>query len=151
MTPDDRSDEAFRRALNETARAAERRGEGRGAPIAGVRVNAGFDLPPAAGGGAARWSMAMEWEDEPSAQPEPSPPARPAGLPRPFTDLAEAAAGELRFAAGSTEDDLARRWRAFVWLNHPDRQPAHAREQANARVAVANALYDRARRALRGG
>jgi hypothetical protein len=44
---------------------------------------------------------------------------------------------------------LTERWRAFVWRNHPDRQPAHARDRANARVAAANALYDQARRGLR--
>jgi len=151
MTLDAGSGEAFRRALDETARAAERGGEERGAPIAGLRVGAGFDLWPAGGGGEARWRLAMEWEDEPLAQPETPPPQRSSDPPRSFADLAEAVAGELGFAAGSTEDDLARRWRAFVLLNHPDRQPAHAREKANARVAVANALYDRARRALRRG
>ena len=148
MPLDDRAGDAFRRALDETARAAERGSERRTAPVAGLWVGAGFDLAPARGGGEARWSLAMEWEDE-----SPAPTGPPLQLssdpPQSFVVLAEAVASELGFAAGLTEADLARRWRAFVWLNHPDRQPAHARERANARVAVANALYDRARRALR--
>jgi hypothetical protein len=44
---------------------------------------------------------------------------------------------------------LTRRWRAFVWRNHPDRQPVHARERGNIRVAIANTLYDQARRELK--
>jgi hypothetical protein len=47
-----------------------------------------------------------------------------------------------------TPDQLAARWRNFVWRNHPDRQPARERDHAGARVAIANALYDRARREL---
>jgi hypothetical protein len=51
----------------------------------------------------------------------------------------------------TTLGQLAARWRNFVWRNHPDRQPFEARERANARVAIANTLYDRARRALTKG
>ena len=69
------------------------------------------------------------------------PPARPEDTP------AEIAA-ELGLAGPLTLDQLAARWRDFVWRNHPDRQPAHARQLANARVAIANTLYDRARREL---
>ena len=50
-----------------------------------------------------------------------------------------------------TPGQLASRWRNFVWRNHPDRQPFEARERANARVAIANTLYDRARRKLAKG
>jgi hypothetical protein len=151
MAFDDRAGEAFRRALDETARTAERTGERRGATAAGLWVGAGFDLAAARGSGKARWALAMEWEDESPAPTEPPRLALSSDSPQSFADLAEAVAGELGFAAGLTDADLARRWRAFVWLNHPDRQPAYARERANARVAVANALYDRARRALRRG
>ena len=70
---------------------------------------------------------------EPAARPEDTP--------------AEIAA-ELGLAGPLTLDQLAARWRDFVWRNHPDRQPAHARKRANARVAIANTLYDRARREL---
>ena len=57
-------------------------------------------------------------------------------------------AAELGLAGPLTLDQLAARWRGFVWRNHPDRQPAYARQLANARVAIANTLYDRARREL---
>ena len=50
--------------------------------------------------------------------------------------------------AALTLGQLTSRWRDFVWRNHPDRQPVDARERANARVAIANTLYDRARREL---
>ena len=92
----------------------------------------------------------MDWADQPSPRPH----APRAVDPVPHgdltkSDLAEAVARELGFGACRTADALARRWRAYVWRNHPDRQPQHGREHANARVAVANALYDSARRALR--
>ena len=64
------------------------------------------------------------------------------------TDMAATIASELGVGAGVTEGQLTRRWRAFVWRNHPDRQPVHARERANIRVAIANTLYDQARRDL---
>jgi hypothetical protein len=57
-------------------------------------------------------------------------------------------ATELGLGAALTLDRLTARWRDFVWRNHPDRQPADARVQANARMAIANTLYDRARREL---
>jgi hypothetical protein len=57
-------------------------------------------------------------------------------------------ATELGLGAALTLDQLTSRWRDFVWRNHPDRQPADARVQANARMAIANTLYDRARREL---
>ena len=53
---------------------------------------------------------------------------------------------ELGLGAALTLDQLTSRWRDFVWRNHPDRQPVAAREGANRRVAIANTLYDRARR-----
>ena len=149
MSLDDRAGEAFRRALDGTARAADLRGDKRGAPAVGLWVGAGFDLAAARGGGEARWSLALEWEDESPAPAEPPLQALSSSPPQSLADTAEAVAGELGFTEGLGKEELARRWRAFVWLNHPDRQPAHAGERANARVAVANALYDRARRALR--
>jgi hypothetical protein len=57
-------------------------------------------------------------------------------------------ATELGLGAALTLDRLTSRWRDFVWRNHPDRQPVDARAQANARMAIANTLYDRARREL---
>jgi hypothetical protein len=58
-------------------------------------------------------------------------------------------ATELGLGAPQTLDQLLSRWRAFVWRNHPDRQPLAVRERANARMAIANALYDEGRRELR--
>jgi hypothetical protein len=63
-------------------------------------------------------------------------------------DTIAAIAEELGIGAALTRRQLTLRWRDFVWRNHPDRQPEHARDRATARVAVANALFDRARREL---
>jgi hypothetical protein len=76
-----------------------------------------------------------------------APPSTDEAPPNPADTAAEIAA-ELGLAGPLTPDQLASRWRNFVWRNHPDRQPAHARRRANARVAIANTLYDRARRQL---
>ena len=152
MAFDDPNGDAFRRALDEAARAptAAARRE-RSARLTATRPerSASPSLPCVAA--AARRAGSWRWNgrtnrsalraptrsqarlDSAPAQPTPPKPSR----------------GELGFSAGLTAEALTERWRAFVWRNHPDRQPAHARERANARVAVANALYDRARRALR--
>ncbi len=58
-------------------------------------------------------------------------------------DASAEIATELGLGAALTLAELTSRWRDFVWRNHPDRQPMDAREQANARVAIANTLYDR--------
>ena len=96
-------------------------------------------------GGKARFGLALDWTDEaadPPAPPQPPPP-KPAGR---SGDTSIEIATELGLGAGLTLDQLTSRWRDFVWRNHPDRQPVDARERANTRVAIANALYDRARR-----
>jgi hypothetical protein len=101
------------------------------------------------GGGDARWGLAMTWTNEPEAMtsaPTASQTCEPARLE---TDMVEAIASALGVGAGLTESQLTRRWRAFVWRDHPDRQPVHARERANIRVAIANTLYDHARRELK--
>jgi hypothetical protein len=59
-----------------------------------------------------------------------------------------AVAEELGLGTAATQRQLGRRWRDFIWRNHPDRQPEGARERAGARVAIANALYDEARRIM---
>ena len=69
--------------------------------------------------------------------------ARRASL-KPLDDIAS----EIGLGAALTLDQITSRWRDFVWRNHPDRQPEAARERANARLAIANTLYDRARREL---
>ena len=68
-----------------------------------------------------------------------SAPREPARRP---VDTSAEIATELGFDAALTLGELAHRWRDFVWRNHPDRQPLDARERANARVAIANTLYD---------
>jgi len=95
------------------------------------------------GAGRARWEEAIAWAAEPPSsvlgplssglQPEPS-----ANNPR-----------ELGLTSDLTDAEMRRRWREFVWRNHPDRQPQDARGGATARVAAANALYDQARRRIR--
>ena len=150
MVFDDPIGDVFRRALDETCRVPPTQREEKGGLNTGARLGACFDFPPAdGGGGEARWDQAMEWADEPPAFLAPTAPKLPSDPASASADVAETVARELDFRAGLPAKTLTERWRAFVWRNHPDRQPAHAREQANARVAVANALYDRARRALR--
>ncbi len=78
--------------------------------------------------------------------PAPKPPPREAA-PGPSDTQTEIAA-ELGLGGPLTLGQLTSRWRDFVWRHHPDRQPIEARERANARVAIANALYGRARREL---
>jgi hypothetical protein len=142
----DRSGDPFGRALDNLRRSAEA-GLDDGATHcspASLGLNCVFGLERGAGG-EARWGLAMDWAEAPpqaGAEPASAPRLRPATL----ADLAEAVAEELGFTDAMTAAELAARWRAFVWANHPDRQTAEARETANARVALANALYDEARR-----
>jgi hypothetical protein len=118
-------------------------------PVGGPRVRANFELGPALGsGGEARFGLALEWTDEPAHRLGRHAPAfaeQAAGNP---ADMRAEIAAELGLPGPLTRDQLGLRWRNFVWRNHPDRQPAHARARANARVAIANSLYDRARREL---
>ena len=101
-------------------------------------------------GGKARFGLALDWTDEPTDQPPPpQPPLREPA--RRSGDTSTEIAAELGVGAALTLDQLTSRWRDFVWRNHPDRQPEAARSQANARVAIANTLYDRARRESRQG
>jgi hypothetical protein len=153
MTAFDRPGDAFQRALDDVGRRQQPETGVGGGPVSAPGLGARFDFGPAPGaGGQARWGLAMDWADEPS--PLPSATGSQKFL-RPALDsvtggaIAEAVALELDFGGCLTPDALAERWRTFLWRNHPDRQPAQGRERANARVAVANALYDSARRALR--
>jgi hypothetical protein len=102
-------------------------------------------------GGKARFGLALDWADEPAdpALPPQTPPLQPPPQPiAPSGDPSLEIAAELGLGAPLTLKQLTSRWRDFVWRNHPDRQPADVRPQSNARVAIANALYDRARREL---
>jgi hypothetical protein len=143
---DGRTD-AFQRALDEAGqkdRAPDDSGVG---PTGGARVR-GVAFGPASGsGGKARFGLALDWTDEP-ASPPPVPQPPPREPARHSHDTSAEIAGEIGLGAALTLDQLTSRWRDFVWRNHPDRQPEAARSQANARVAIANTLYDRARRDL---
>jgi hypothetical protein len=152
MAETDPSGDAFERALDE-ARHAMPRAEPEGSRRVTTSLPSGFDLGPARGGGGeARWGFAMDWAAEPPGPVAPRLDAARPPQPEPTNaDLAQAVARELGFKAGMTRKALTERWRAFVWRNHPDRQPPQARERANRRVAVANALYDRAVRAPQRG
>ena len=98
-------------------------------------------------GGKARFGLALDWTDEPNDR-SPPPLHPPRELVRRSGDTSIEIAAELGVGAALTLDQLTSRWRDFVWRNHPDRQPEAVRERANARVAIANTLYDRARREL---
>jgi hypothetical protein len=139
-----RSD-AFQRALDEAGRKDHAAIETGAGPTGGPRVRGvAFGAAPSAGG-KARFGLALDWTDEPVSPPpprEPPPRQRPARSGDTPTEIA----AELGLGAPLTLDQLTSRWRDFVWRNHPDRQPADARAQANARMAIANTLYDRARR-----
>ena len=144
-----RSADAFERVLEKARQASPADDDADGASFGAPRVAPRFDFAaPHGGGGEARWRLAMDWSYESSA-----PAAARAGRtrrPDPACeqgDLAAAVAERLGFTAGMTRAELTERWRAFVWDNHPDRQPPEARERANVRVALANALYERAVRA----
>jgi hypothetical protein len=141
----DRLSDAFQRALDEAARDDRAPNEGQTAATARMRSVA-FGAPPGSGG-RARFGLALDWADEP-ANPAPPPQPRPRQPVGPPGDPSAEIAAELGIGAPLTLEQLTARWRDFVWRNHPDRQPADACAQANARMAIANALYDRARRQL---
>ena len=143
----DRGSDAFQRALDEAGRSDRAPyDDGAGLP-GGARVRGLAFGPAERSGGKARFGLALDWTDEPADRPapppQPHPPRRPAE--RSGETSAEIAT-ELGLGAQLTLAELTSRWRDFVWRNHPDRQPACAAEQANTRMAIANTLYDQARR-----
>ena len=151
MTTLDGGSRTFQHALEE-ARRSDRgaNADVESGYVSKPRVRTTVEFGPAQGGGGdARWGLAMTWTNEPEAMtsaPTAGQSCEPARLD---ADIAEAIARELGVGAGLTEGQLTRLWRAFVWRNHPDRQPVHARERANICVAIANTLYDQARRDLK--
>ncbi len=143
----DRRSDAFERALDEAA--SNDHDPDKVAPTRGLRVR-GVAFGAAPGAGKARFGLALDWTDEPADRAAPpQPPLREAAVRS--ADTPSEISAELGLGASLTLGQLAARWRAFVWRNHPDRQPADARSRANARVAIANTLYDRARRELADG
>jgi hypothetical protein len=143
----DRRNDAFQRALDEAGREDRAPDDSGAGPTGGFRVH-GVTFGAAAGsGGKARFGLALDWTDEPADRPPPpQPPLR--GPVEHSSDPSTEIATELGLGTALTLGQLASRWRDFVWRNHPDRQPEAARERANSRVAIANTLYDRARRNL---
>lgn len=141
--------EGFQQALEEARRSqrvAVRDSGGGFPPVKALPLDFGHTC---GGGGQARWGLAMSWtseSDETTAHP-------PAHVREPIAvePDAESIAAEIGIDAAASEEQLRRRWRTFLWRNHPDRQPAHARARADARVAIANSLYERALRRLREG
>jgi hypothetical protein len=138
--------DAFQRALDEADRTLGAVDELQPPPPTPQGpVFVGFGLGQDGGGGEARWDLAMQWTDDRSP-----PFVRGSRDSSPKPDLShsemKAIAEELGLGTASTPEQLASRWRDFVWRNHPDRQPACARARAGERVAIANALYDAVRR-----
>jgi hypothetical protein len=144
----DRRSDTFERALDDARR--EGRTDDDTEPTRRPRVGVGVPLGAAPGSaGKARFGLALDWTDELTDRP--APPLRP--LRQEATersgDMSDEIATELGLGAPQTLDQLLSRWRAFVWRNHPDRHPLEMRERANARMAIANALYDEGRRQIR--
>ena len=146
---DHRSD-AFQRALDEADRKDRAPNDDGPAPSGRPRVRGVAFARAPGSGGRARFGLALDWTDEPTDRPAPPPQPPPQPSPRELAgrsgDTSAEIAMELGLRAALTLDQLTSRWRAFVWRNHPDRQPLDARERANARMAIANMLYDGARR-----
>jgi hypothetical protein len=144
----DRRTDAFQRALDEAGQKDRAPNDSGAGPTGGPRVRGvAFGAVPGSGG-KARFGLALDWTDELGDRPTP-PPQPPSREPaRRSGDTSAVIAIELGLGTALTLDQLTSRWRDFVWRNHPDRQPEAARERANARVAIANTLYDRARRDL---
>lgn len=146
----DRGSDAFQRALDEAGRSDRAPYDDSAGLPGGARLR-GVAFGPAEGsGGKARFGLALDWTDEPADRPAPPPEPPPQPPPRePPTgsgDMPIEIATELGLDGALTLDQLTSRWRDFVWRNHPDRQPVDARERANTRMAIANTLYDQARR-----
>jgi len=146
----DRRSETFQRALDEAARKVRGEHDDVRGSAGRPRMRSSVTFGPAPGsGGEAHFGRALDWTDEPAdwSRPQARPSTRETA-PHPADTPAEIAAELGLEAAPLTLAELASRWRDFVWRNHPDRQPLEARERATARVAIADTLYDRARREL---
>ena len=143
-----RRSDAFQRALDEAGRKDRASNDDGPGPSGRPRVRGvAFGAAPRYGG-RARFGLALDWTDEPTDRPAPPPQPPPREGARDPGETSAEIAMELGLGAVLTLDQLTSRWRNFVWRNHPDRQPLNARERANARVAIANMLYDGARREL---
>jgi hypothetical protein len=140
----ERPSDPFEHALDEARRAGRRADDELAAGTPLPRVRASVDLGPTIGaGGEARFGLAMDWAGEPMDPPKQE--ATTSCCPGTQAEIA----AELGLGGALTLGQLMSRWRDFVWRNHPDRQPSHLRERANARVAIANALYHKMRSELK--
>ncbi len=151
MTAPGPASDSFQRALDEASRKnrASADDDWSLGSASGLKVRSPVGVASPLGGGAEeRWGLAMDWAGEPDEETDPPAAALCSDPLSPGADTPEAIALEMGLGGSLTEYDLTRRWRAFVWRNHPDRQPEAQRRRANARVAIANTLYDRARRRL---
>jgi hypothetical protein len=148
----DRRSDAFQRALDEARRNDRAPNDDGSKPARRPRVRAGLEFGPApSSGGEARFGLGLDWTDESANEVAPQAQDWTREGASCDEDTPEKIAEELGLRARLTLGQLALRWRDFVWRNHPDRQPLDARKRANARVAIANTLYDRARRELAKG
>jgi hypothetical protein len=149
MTMSDRRNLDFQRALDEARRQGQAPEDDRFGSAGRPRVRGSLEFGlPQGSGGAARFGLALERTAESADRPgRQASASRYEAAPGSADTPAEIAA-ELGLVGPLTLDQLGSRWRDFVWRNHPDRQPDHARKRADARVAIANTLYDRARREL---
>ncbi len=130
----DRRNDEFQRALDEARRQDRALNDDGSGPTGGPRIRGGLEFgPPPGSGGEARFGLALEWTDEPTDQLGRHAPASMEEAPPNLEDTPAEIAAELGLCGPLTLDQLASRWRNFVWRNHPDRQPAHARKRANAR------------------
>jgi hypothetical protein len=144
-----RNKDAFERALEEARRTDRASNDDGAGPTRSPRVGVGVPLGPTpASGGKARFGLALDWTDEPADRPAPPPRPPPREAAGRSGDTSDEIERELGLGAPLTLTELTARWRDFVWRNHPDRQPLEARACANVRVAIANALYEGARRKL---
>jgi hypothetical protein len=143
-----RRDDSFQSALDEAWRNQRARHEAESGLVQQPRVRAVAFGASSGSGGKARFGVALDWTDEPTERPAPAVRSSAREAARRSGDTAAEIGAELGLGGPLTLAELASRWREFVWRNHPDRQPIEARAQANARVAIANALYEQARRKL---
>ena len=142
----ERRGDAFQTALDEARRKDRALRADEPEPGQRPRVGVGVPLGRAPGwGGKARFGLALDWTDEPAERAAPQPQTPPSEAARSPADTPLEIAAELGLGAAQTLSQLTSRWRKFVWRNHPDRQPPERRQRANARVSIANALYEQAR------
>jgi hypothetical protein len=139
--------DAFEQALDEVEFDAIHGDEDGRVARPNVRAHVDLGLAPGAGGGD-RWALALAWTGAGVAPAGPPEIAADQAVPT-FPESAEEVAHRLGFTAAMGLNQVHARWRDFVSRFHPDRQPAHTRERASACVAIANALYDQARRERR--